>query len=380
MCTFLKYPPKAVFLLLFLFFPLQHIYAAEKYKIAINDLDALGVPENIALSISDILRTELFNTGSFHVTERNQMNTILDEQKFQLSGATEEDIIAMGKLLSVQMMALGSINRLGGLLIINVRLVDIEEGRVRVAESERARGEEQLPDAIANLAKKLANSIPIQGKVLALENNKVIVSLGGTDGVRQGSAFRVQRFGASYIDPVNKKSLGRARLDIALMRVDEVLGESLSSASVVDEQKKILVGDFVTILSGDAVTTKQNSTPVFLPSNNTIGIKSSGSMSSANEALLRSNNPKDIKNVSNRVIKSGHFPPHILKIAQEVLLAGYKTNLDDRYHVDAMAWLCKLLGYSKNKDYVDTLEIIANETENKKIRKYATKMLSKIKQ
>ena len=259
MYTDLKYPAKTICLVFFLFFisTFQHASAAEKFKIAINDLEALGVPKNIALSISDILRTELFNTGSFHVTERSQMNKILDEQKFQLSGATEEDIIALGKLLSVQMMALGSINRLGSLIIINVRLVDIEEGRVRIAESEKARGEEQLPEAINRLANKMANSIPIQGRVLALENNKVIVSLGGSDGVLNGSVFRVQRLGNSYIDPVSKKNIGRAKLDIALMRVDEVMGESLSSASVIDKQKKVLIGDLVTI-SDESVSRSNN--------------------------------------------------------------------------------------------------------------------------
>ena len=110
-------------------------YGAEKFKIAINDLEAFGVSKNMALSASDLLRTELFKTGYFHVMERKQMKSILKEQAFQLSGATEQDIVEIGKLLSVHLMAMGSINRIGRGLIINIRLVDVEKARVNAAET-----------------------------------------------------------------------------------------------------------------------------------------------------------------------------------------------------------------------------------------------------
>ena len=96
----------------------------EQMRIAILDLQPVGVSELTAKTVSDLLRTELFKTKLFLVIERQQMDTILKEQGFQQMGCTEtECAVQVGKLLSAHKELLGTVNKLGETFIINARIV-----------------------------------------------------------------------------------------------------------------------------------------------------------------------------------------------------------------------------------------------------------------
>ena len=104
---------------LFLFLISTGFSQQEKMRIAILDLQAQGVSDITAKTVSDLLRTELFNTKLFIVVERQQMDSVLKEQGFQQSGCTEtECAIQVGKLLSARKMLIGSVNKLGEAYII----------------------------------------------------------------------------------------------------------------------------------------------------------------------------------------------------------------------------------------------------------------------
>ena len=88
------------FILVF-FIPSLLFCQTEQMKIAILDLQPVGVSKLTAKTVSDLLRTELFKTKLFTVIERQQMNIILQEQKFQQTGCSEtECAVQVGKLLS----------------------------------------------------------------------------------------------------------------------------------------------------------------------------------------------------------------------------------------------------------------------------------------
>lgn len=232
--------------------------AGEKLKVAVYDFEAYGVPENVAQSATDLLRTELFRGGYFHVMERKQMEKILKEQKFQLSGAVaEEELINLGRILSVQLMAMGSMNRLGRKYIINLRLVDVEEGRLKAAETVEVSSEDEIHNGIKSLSKRIAEIVPVRGKVIKIQVDEVVVSLGSMDKIDKGAMLKVQRFGETFKDPSTGKELGRAITRVATLRVEEVIGEQISKAKVVEESENIQVGDVVMILTG-AGSTKQS--------------------------------------------------------------------------------------------------------------------------
>lgn len=231
-------------------------YAGEKLKVAVYDLEAYGVEESLAHSVSDLLRTELFRGGNFHVMERKQMEKILKEQKFQMSGAIgEEDIVELGKILSVQLMAMGSMNRLGKKFILNIRLVDVEEGKLKAAETVEVYSEDEITNGIRTLVKKISEAVPVRGKIVSLKGDDVIVSLGSMDKIDKGATLRVQRLGESFSDPTTGKALGRVVVEVALLRVEKVMGEQLSMTSLLEEYADLQVGDVVIMWTGGEIET-----------------------------------------------------------------------------------------------------------------------------
>ncbi len=62
-------------------------------QIAVVDLKAEGVSNQESRALTGRLATELFRTGNFTVLEREMLDKILDEQKFQLSGCTTNECL-----------------------------------------------------------------------------------------------------------------------------------------------------------------------------------------------------------------------------------------------------------------------------------------------
>lgn len=132
----------------------------EPMRLAIMDLQAQGVSAQTAATVSDILRTELVNTGLFTIIERKEMGNILKEQSFQLSGCSDtECAVQIGKLLSARKIMVGTVSKLGNAYIINARIVDVEKGVADFAENTKVSSESDLDTGCATFAMKLAERI-----------------------------------------------------------------------------------------------------------------------------------------------------------------------------------------------------------------------------
>ena len=96
-----------------------------KTTAAVMDLEAKeGMSSGTASTLSDYLRTQLVNTQKFTIVTRESMGQVLEEQKFQLSGCTDQEcIVEVGKLLGVRKMFTGSIGKVGTTYIINLEVV-----------------------------------------------------------------------------------------------------------------------------------------------------------------------------------------------------------------------------------------------------------------
>lgn len=242
---------KTLFLLIASVFFSVSTFAAEKPRIAIADLDAIGVDRTLARTASELLRTELFKTGYFSIMERSQMEKLMEEQKFHLSGATaDEDIVKIGQLLVVQYFVVGSINRLGAVYIINIRFVDVEKGKLVAADTVEIKSEEEMSGAVRSIARKITDFTPIRGKVVRVRGNEVIVSLGSQDRIETGTLLRVQRLAEVFKDPSTGRILGREVIEIGTLRVTKIMSEELSSAVVVETYGNIEVEDIVVVWVG----------------------------------------------------------------------------------------------------------------------------------
>lgn len=104
----------------------------KRSSVAILELEPKGVPEVEVSALSDRLRSELLNTGSFDVMERGKMQEILKEQGFQQSGACNTDACAVevGQLIGVEKMIAGSLGKVGRTYTVNLRLISVKTGRI----------------------------------------------------------------------------------------------------------------------------------------------------------------------------------------------------------------------------------------------------------
>lgn len=149
-------------LILFSSAPSLHAEAKKenKLRLAVMDLEAVNVDKQTAVTISDLIRTEVFNTGFFIVTERKEMQNILKEQSFQMSGlADTKSARVAGKLLSADRILVGTVNKLGNIFIMNVRMVDVETGTVGFALKQTVEREELMAEGCEMLAKNLVSKV-----------------------------------------------------------------------------------------------------------------------------------------------------------------------------------------------------------------------------
>ncbi len=112
-----------------------------KLTIAILEFDAVNdeaKKSNKGRMVSEMLTTEAFHTGQFHVVERHQIKKVLDEMEFgdaAFSGGTAQKI---GELLGADAVLTGSVSEFLGVLRMDARLIKVKDGRILLADSAQA--------------------------------------------------------------------------------------------------------------------------------------------------------------------------------------------------------------------------------------------------
>jgi len=136
---------------------------AEQPAIAIIDLEAKLCAKELADAVSDILRTEVIDTGQFRVIERAQLAKIIEEHSFQLSGLVDASTIAeFGKLVGADYVALGSVSVLGGTYTVTLRFINVETAEAVLGKTESTDSQSGLPDVCRRLAAALTG-LPYSG-------------------------------------------------------------------------------------------------------------------------------------------------------------------------------------------------------------------------
>jgi TolB-like protein len=124
--------PVMIVLFISLIFQIGIAQEFQKTNIAVIDLNSHGgLTQSEISSLSDRLRSLLVRTNAFDVVDRGQMEEILKEQGFQMSGCTSaECAVEAGQILGVEEMITGSIGKIGRLYTIDIVLIDVETARI----------------------------------------------------------------------------------------------------------------------------------------------------------------------------------------------------------------------------------------------------------
>ena len=158
-----------------------HARGAEKPSLAIVDFEGFGISPTEAIGLTNRLRNEIFRQGHYHVVDRGMMQSILEEQDFQLSGCTSNEcLVEVGQLVGAQQMIGGSITKIGTIYTVSARLVDVSTGRIiYVSDYDLSGGlEELLTEGMKQVATMFS---PLSARIEDLRREERIVS----DGVVQ---------------------------------------------------------------------------------------------------------------------------------------------------------------------------------------------------
>jgi hypothetical protein len=107
--------------------------------------------------------------GQYQILERENIERILKEQGFQSTQNCEdtECSLEIGRLLAVKQIMTGSVSKLGNLYAINLRIIDVQSGRVVRDEYE---------DCICILETILTQSVPnVVNKILSDQKKHPII-------------------------------------------------------------------------------------------------------------------------------------------------------------------------------------------------------------
>jgi TolB-like protein len=153
-----------IFLCLFSSILADDSTSGSKLTIAVVDLDNMkGVEKEDVVVLSERLRNELYETGKYIVVERKQMEKLLSEQGFSLTGCVDNMCyVQAGRLLGVSLMVVGSVSKIEGMYSISARIVDVETAEYRNTATldidSDIRG--LLTDGMKYIALKLAGDDP----------------------------------------------------------------------------------------------------------------------------------------------------------------------------------------------------------------------------
>ena len=129
--------------------------------IAILDFEGIGVSAQEARVLTNRLGTHVVQLGRYQVIERGQMEQILQEQDFQLTGCTSNECaVEIGQLIGAQQMLAGSFGQLGTVYTIDMRIIDVVTGRITRTTSYDIEGSinRLLSEGLAEAVRRIAGS------------------------------------------------------------------------------------------------------------------------------------------------------------------------------------------------------------------------------
>jgi hypothetical protein len=146
------------FLLIFLVFcSLSVLFAqSNRPRAGVLDFTANNISKSEALIIGEMFTSELVLSGKYDVVDRKNIESLMNEMEFQMSGCTDSSCaVEVGQILSLEYMMYGSINKLGQDFIINVNVINVETAQITGSARERFATIEQSYDIMPLVIQKL---------------------------------------------------------------------------------------------------------------------------------------------------------------------------------------------------------------------------------
>jgi curli biogenesis system outer membrane secretion channel CsgG len=217
---------------------------------------------------SDILVTELVKSGKFIVVERDRLNKIMEEQKFQSQGMSDPQTVSkIGQIMGLEAIVVGSVSQFGvkkegsdylltqtkrqvADVTVDIRLIDVQSGQVILADSgkgmaksskgsflgmgtkggydETLEGEAlraALVQFVTNISSQL-NKKAWSCMVADASGAELYLNAGQDSGVKPGMKLDCYHQGAEIRDPRSNLVIGHREEYIGRAEIERFCGES----------------------------------------------------------------------------------------------------------------------------------------------------------
>lgn len=136
------------------------VFAQNKPSVAVLNVDSKGMLNN-AEEMGYLVRLELEKTGVYSVLDKYEVKEITTNNKIDLFNCYSKTcLVETGKLLKVEKMVSGSVERFGEKIVISLRLIDVESGKVEKIESTEYLNLPEIQKMVAISVKKLVGIEP----------------------------------------------------------------------------------------------------------------------------------------------------------------------------------------------------------------------------
>ncbi len=381
----------------------------QKTRIAVLDFQLQGKgyeTSDMDKIVAEWFITAFVNEGRFDVIERGLLTKILKEQNLIMTGTVDSDIATqLGRLLGVKVIISGSVMRFQDIIEINARIIDVESASIISAESIRGSSTTELRKLVRQVSEKIIKNFPLEGYIVHVGVDSIAIDLGRVVGVRRGMQFIVFKEGDIIKHPKTGQILDVEKTETGLIEIISV-NEKIAKAHIVMEKfpgaieygqrvkssaepsihtmiqpsagikSKDVKQDIKSTKVKQAIKIKpKRKEPVITHHSPPIKKKTPSYITKYTNMLRSSDSTQKVR-AAKEISRSYSHDLQLLRVVHDELLRGFKTNARDKYHVDAMSWLCKILGASGQTKYKATLKKVAQEAPSRKLKKYAAKSLA----
>jgi curli biogenesis system outer membrane secretion channel CsgG len=238
----------------------------------------------LGAGISDILATELSQTGAFILVEREQLDAIMKEQALGLSGMiSEKSAPQVGQLVGANAIITGAVTQFGvrteaqdliltaskkqiASCVVDIRLIDVSKGLVLWAGSGRGSAErkytnylgsgtagsydemlesEAFRSAVSDVMQNLLNGfdrLEWSCVVAKVDGDRVYLNAGRNSRLDIGATPVIYRLGEPIRDPVTGAEIGREEIKVGSGQVTGYFGDD-GAIMTLTEGQDVAVGD-----------------------------------------------------------------------------------------------------------------------------------------
>jgi curli biogenesis system outer membrane secretion channel CsgG len=245
--------------------------------------------------MADMLTTELVKSGKYTVIERQEIQSLMDEQNLGMTGrVTEQSAAQIGKLLGVELALVGAVTefgytqgekggRFGGFgvglknqkatVAVDVRFINTSTGEIIAAENIRkeessggisvstpqidfnnqndfdnsivGKATRACIEDIMGLIEKQMTSVAWEGKIILVQGATLFIKPGEDAGVKVGDTFAVYSQGQDLIDPDTGLSLGSEEAKIGMIEVTSLVSGGKAAKAVAKMGSGFQKGDVI---------------------------------------------------------------------------------------------------------------------------------------